>query len=178
MRQAVFLRRLKRLRHEVSGSGWADCLSAVDAAAQAENEGCFSESWRSPSRGCRKTLLELISSGHEGYLAAERAETRYAALIANVPPTSLPRQSQLDSVEMDFLSYARNDAYVDERDRLNADLQDFRSKRADLQSSAAEHEANMQHARKAIDHLRALAAKDIHVAHAIVDEARQQHLGR
>ena len=150
----------------------------MDAAAQAENEGCFSESWRSPSRGCRKTLLELISSGHEGYLAAEQAETRYAALVANVPPTSLPQQSQLDSAEMGFLSYARNDAYVDERGELNSNLKDFRDKRAGLESSITEHEANMQQAREAIDHLRALAAKDLQVAHAIVDEARQQHLGR
>ena len=177
MRQAVFLRRIAQLRREVSGCGWSDCLSAVDAAVRAENEGCFSESWRSPSRGCRKTLLELIASGHEGHLSAEQAEGHYASLVANVPQGNFS-QSQLDSEELDFALYARNEAYPDERDSLSADLRNFRSKRADAQTSAGKHDANMQYAREAIDHLRALAAKDLQVALAIVDEARQQHLGQ
>ena len=170
MRQATFLRRLDKLRVQVVNCGWDACLAVIDASAKAEMDGCFSEAPWSPSRGCRKTLLELIESGHEGHLAAQAAQMQYAGMVAEDRGRDRSELTRIASIENSFSERKRGGA-------SRRDVREFRKKQSKYAAAESEHAANMAKARQAIDELRGLAVNDLSIAREIVDEARRQHRG-
>ena len=142
----------------------------MEAAAEADREGCFSEALGSPSRGCRKVLLELIESGHQGHLSAQQAQNQFTGLVAEDSKRDRSELSRITSLENSLSERRRGGA-------SRKDARAFGKKQIKYTAATSEHVANMDKARQAISELRNLAANDLRVARQIVDEARRQRQG-